>query len=189
MNLTMSRKRVDSLLKDLDAAERDFKKEKRNYKLAKRELKTIKEAQTITQQIAQLIQQQAHERIEGVVSKCLEAIFGSEYGFKIDFQRKRGKTEAILLLLREGHEIEDAMNADSGGVVEIAAFALRIACIVLSKPNIERILVMDEPFRNLDVDNRESVKTLLVEVAEDFLFQFIIVTHEVPFQIGKVIEI
>ena len=189
MNLVDIRKKTNSLLNDLSSARKQYREEKRNLELAKKELTHLKEAQTITQHIAQLVQQQAHERIEGVVSKCLEAVFGNEYGFKIDFQRKRGRTEANLLLLRNGHEIEDVLNSDSGGVIDVAALALRLSSIVLAKPSLERIMLMDEPFRNLDMKNRENVRVLVEELSRDFKVQFIIVTHEIAFQTGKVIEL
>ena len=189
MNLLETRKKVNKLLGELDSTKRQHKEEKKNLKQAEKELEYTKEAQTITQQISQTIQQQAHKKIEGVVSKCLEAVFGDEYGFKIRFERKRGKTEANLLLLRHGHEIEDVLNTDSGGVIDTAALALRLACIVLAKPHLRRIIIMDEPFRNLDLQNRERVRVLLEELARDFKVQFIIVTHELAFQTGKVIEL
>jgi len=189
MNLLQTRNKVNQLLGDLNSASRRYKEEEENLALAKQELKHIEEAQTISQQIAQLVQQQAHEKISGVVSKCLEAVFGNEYGFKIHFERKRGRTEAVLLLLKDGHEIEDVLNSDSGGVVDVAALALRLACIVLAKPVLKRIIIMDEPFRNLDLKNREKVRILLEELSEEFKVQFILVTHEIAFQAGKVIEI
>jgi len=189
MNLLITRKTVNSLLGDLNSVKRQCKEEKRNLKQAKKELEYTKEAQIITQQIAQMVQQQAHKRIEGVVDKCLEAVFGNEYGFKIRFERKRGRTEANLLLLRQGHEIEDVLNSDSGGVIDVASLALRLSSIVLAKPRLRRIIIMDEPFRNLDIQNRERVRILLEELAKDFKVQFIIVTHEIAFQTGKVIEL
>ena len=189
MNLTKERKVVNSLLADRKSAMKRFKLEKAALIAAEIKLTNQIVAHQIIQQVAQTIQQQAHERIEGVVSKCLEAVFGNAYGFKIDFRRKRNRTEAELILLKDGHEIEDAMNADSGGVVDVAAFALRLACIVLSKPKLEKILIMDEPFRNLDIQKRENVRQLLEELALDFKIQFIIVTHENAFQTGKVIRI
>lgn len=189
MDLIKTRKKVDTLLGELNTAKRQGKEEKRNLKEAEERLEDIKEAQVITQQVAQMVQQQAHKRIEGVVSKCLEAVFGNEYGFKIHFERKRGRTEANLLLLRHGHEIGDVLNSDSGGVVDVSALALRLASIVLAKPRLRRIMIMDEPFRNLDMENRERVRILLEDLAKDFKVQFIIVTHEIAFQTGKVIKL
>ena len=189
MNLAKERKKVNRLLVDLRAARKSHKQEKAALKKIERVLLSQTEAHAIIQQVAQTVQQQAHERIEGFVSKCLEAVFGKQYGFRIDFRRKRGRTEANLILLKDGHEIEDALNADSGGVVDVAAFALRLSCIILSKPPLEKIMILDEPFRNLDIQNRENVRMLLEELAADFKIQFIIVTHEIGFQTGKVIRI
>jgi len=189
MNISETRKGVNRLLEELNSTRRQHKEEKRNLKQAEKELEDTKEAQSITQQVAQIIQQQAHKKIEGVVTKCLEAVFGDEYGFKIRFDRKRGKTEANLLLLKHDHEIEDVLNADSGGVIDTAALALRLSCIVLAKPHLRRIIIMDEPFRNLDIQNRERIRVLLEKLSKDFKVQFIIVTHEIAFQVGKVIEI
>jgi len=189
MILSEVREKVNKLKGRLDSVKSSIKTEKRSLRVSKKTLQNSLEAQNITQHVAQIVQKQAHDRIEGVVSRCLEAVFGKEYGFKILFERKRGRTEAKLLLLKEGHEIEDALNADSGGVVDVAALALRMACIVLAKPALKRVIVMDEPFRNLDLPNREKVRMLLEELSTDFGVQFIIVTHELAFTTGKVIRI
>ena len=189
MDLLLKRKQVNELLSDLSSAKKQYKEEKKSLKITEQKLEYIQEAQIITQQVSQIIQQQAHERIEGVVSKCLEAVFGNVYGFKINFERKRGRTEANLVLLKDGHEIENALDADSGGVIDVAALALRLACIVLAKPALKRIIIMDEPFRNLDLQNREKIRILLEELSIDFKVQFIMVTHELAFKTGKVIQI
>lgn len=189
MNLKNWRSKVNLLKNELLLARRLRKSEKQNLKRSEQVLDNIEQAQVIAQQVAQTIQQQAHERIEGVVSKCLESVFGDSYGFKIEFERKRGRTQANLILLKDGHEIEDVLNADSGGGIDVAALALRLSNIVLAKPALKRVIIMDEPFRNLDLNNRESMRYLLEELATDFKVQFIIVTHERAFQTGKVIKL
>jgi len=189
MNIPETRHKVNSLLGELDSVKRHYEEEKINLKKAEKELEYVKEAQVIAQQVAQMIQQQAHQKIEGVVNECLKAVFDDNYRFRIDFQRKRGKTEADLLLLKDGHEIGNAMDADSGGVVDLCSFALRLSCIALSKPHLRRIMLLDEPFRNLDVQNRMKIGTMLQQLSEDFKMQFILVTHESEFRTGKVIEI
>jgi len=189
MNILEVRKRVNVLLGELNSTSRQHKEEEKSLEQAKKELEDIKEAQDIAQQVSQMIQQQAHQKIEGVVNECLKVVFGDTYKFKIDFQRKRGKTEADLLLLKDGYEIGNAMDADSGGVVDLCSFALRLSCIALSKPHLRRIILLDEPFRNLDMQNRAKVGMLLEQLSKDFKMQFIVVTHESAFKMGKVIEI
>ena len=155
------------------------------------EYDAAQEAQVITQQIAQAIQQQAHKRIAGVVSKCLETVFVGDdlYGFKIDFERKRGRTEAKLVLTKNGNEIDDPLDFDSGGVCEVAAFALRLSCLVLSKPRLRKVILFDEPFKSISVDYLDNVRILMNKLSEEFGVQFIVVTHIAQLETGKVIRL
>ena len=191
MNLIETRERVNGLLSDLKVADRACKDGRQKLTEAEDHLTYAEEAQRIVQQVAQEIQQQAHKRIAGVVSRCLETVFAGDdiYGFKIRFDRKRGRTEAALILTKNGNEVEDPLNADSGGVIDVAAFALRTACIVLSKPKLRRFLSLDEPFKFVSEEFRDNVRMLLEGLAKDFKFQYVMVTHEKAYQIGKVIEL
>ena len=191
MNLAKTRKKVNSLLADYNIVKRTCKEERQKLIKAEDRLIYIGEAQQITQQVAREIQQQAHRRIAGVVSRCLEAVFVGDdiYGFKICFERKRGKTEAVLILTKNGHEVVDPLNADSGGVVDVAAFALRTSCIILAKPNLRRFLVLDEPFKFVSKEYRNNVRMLLEGLAKDFKFQYLMVTHIEELRCGKVIEL
>ena len=191
MNLVKIRKQVNSLVSDLSLAKKNHKQEKANLKSAQNLLADTEEAQHIIQHVAQTIQQQAHNRIAGVVSKCLETVFVGEdvYGFKIHFDRKRGRTEARLVLTKNGHEIEDPLDFDSGGVCEVAAFALRLSCLVLSKPRLRKVILFDEPFKSISVDYLDNVRILMNKLSEEFGVQFIIVTHISQLETGKVIRL
>jgi len=189
MNSIRIRKRIDALLTEKKLSIEQLEEEKNKLETVQQLINDTIEAQNIAQHISQIVQQQAHEKISNVVTKCLEAVFGEDYGFKINFERKRGRTEAKLILLKGGHEIDEPLNADSGGVVDVGALALRLSGIVLSKPALKHVILMDEPFRNLDTTNRRNMRLLLEELANNFKVQFIIVTHEVEFQTGKMIRI
>jgi len=191
VNLIETRKRVDQLVTKLEYCEITYRQEKFNLEQAQQLLIDTEEAQSITQQIAQAIQQQAHKRIAGVVSKCLEAVFTGEdrYGFKIHFDRKRGRTEARLVLTKNKHEIEDPLDFDSGGVCEVAAFALRQSCLVLSKPRLRKAILFDEPFKSVSMDYLDNVRIMVDTLSEEFGVQFIIVTHLEALTTGKVIRL
>lgn len=143
---------------------------------AKDKLKTSLDCQELAQIVAQGIQQRAHAMIARVVSQCLETIFDEPYEFEIVFERKRGKTEARLVFQRDGMEI-DPMTSSGGGVLDVAAFALRLAAITLTKPHARRIIIMDEPFRFVSEAFRSRIRDMLESLAEEYGFQFIMVTH------------
>lgn len=144
--------------------------------------------QETVQKTAKHVQQQVHNQLCPIVSRCLAEIFPQSYEFKIEFDCKRGRTEPRLVFLRDGHEF-DPVDESGGGVLEVAAFALRLAKLLLSRPKHRRLLVLDEPFRCLNEAAFTRMKELLVMLSEELKMQFIIITHEKELQVGKVIEI
>lgn len=179
---------ADSLLSRLRVAESKVQEEEDALAKSQRDLAAAREAQNVLQEIAKTVQQEAHKRIAAVVSKCLEIVFPESYEFQIQFEKRRGKTEARIQFLRDGEEFEP-MEETGGGVVDIAAFAARVACLVLHKPSLRRLLVMDEPFRFVSPDYRERVQAMLEMLSDEMQIQFIMVTHASELRCGKVIEL
>lgn len=168
--------RVDSLLSDYRAARSSYDTDRAAYIDATERLDAVDEACTIVQHVAAEIQAQAHAAIAAVVSRCLTAVFDQPYTFKIDFERKRGKTEARLYFERDGIEV-DPLTAAGGGVVDVAAFALRLACILMHRPQLRPVMVLDEPMKFVSADYIPRVRELIDGLAREFGTQFIIVSH------------
>lgn len=184
------RKWLDSLLADYDHTRRQVVQERKNLQAAREQLDAARAAQKLLQTVAEGVQASAHQQIASVVTRCLEAVFGDEaYEFKIRFVQKRGKTEAELLFLRDGLELDDPLNSSGGGVVDVASFALRLVCLMLERPKKRRLLVLDEPFRFLSKDYRPRIRQLLLELSKELSVQMIFVTHDPLLTCGKVIEL
>ena len=186
------RPRLNQLLADHRAASSQVKSEQSILMQSEDNQTNAEEAQVIIQYTSQAIQQAAHSRIAGVVSRCLESIFDDPYEFKIEFERKRGRTEAKLTFVRDGIIFDDPLNQASGGVCDVAAFALRLSCILLGRPPNRRVVILDEPFSNIrGKQNRERVRSLLLQLSEELNIQFILnIDLDVypEFALGKVIE-
>lgn len=184
---TISRK-VAKLQLDYDHAHKLIREEKQTLKLSRIKLNNRLQAQKIIQQVAQTVQQQAHTRISAVVTKCLAAVFPNPYTFKICFEQKRGKTEARLVFVRDGREVHP--TAASGlGVVDVAAFAQRLASLKLSRPIKRQLLVLDEPFSHVSRGRSEAVGQMIQALAEDMKIQIILITHNQDLEVGKVIRL
>jgi len=188
-SLELYQRTVDRLEAERRLTEEKVERERSLLDKANQGVETTVEAQKILQGIAATLQQQAHRRIADVVTRCLEAVFEDEaYEFKINFEEKRGKTEARLLFVRNGLEI-DPLSSSGGGAIDVAAFALRLACLMLARPVKRRLLVLDEPLRFLSASYRPRVRALIEQLAEEFDVQFILVTHIQDLVMGKVVEI
>lgn len=185
------RRRLDSLSAGHRLARLGVKREKQALAEARERAEHTLIAQRLVQEVAERIQSEAHQKIASVVTHCLKSVFGPEgYEFRINFVKARGKTEAHLQFVRGGVVIEDPLNEAGGGVIDIAAFALRIACLSLGVPRRRKLLVLDEPFRFVHGEaNRERAASLLETLAADLGVQIILATGLEWLKIGKIVEI
>jgi DNA repair exonuclease SbcCD ATPase subunit len=181
-------RRVDGLRDSLRFARKAVREEKRELKKARTRLKHSVRAQEVIVQMAQAVQQKAHQRIASVVSSCLAAVFDDPYEFKIHFEQKRGRTEARLTFLRDGLEV-NPIDSSGGGAVDVAAFALRAACLVMNRPRLRRVLILDEPFKFVSEDYQPAVRSMLEQLSRDLGLQIIMVTHNKEYEIGKIIKL
>ena len=146
---TRWRKIVDGLMVKYQMAVEREKDARQQMDEVAKSVEQLQQAQSIVQCIAQAIQQRAHEKIARIVTRSMAVVFDEPYEFRIDFDRKRGKTEARMVFVRDGMELDDPLNEVGGGVIDVASLALRLACVMLSKPPRRRLIVLDEPFSNI----------------------------------------
>ena len=83
----------------------------------------------------------------------------------------------------------DPMDGSGGGVVDVAAFALRVSCLMLSQPPLRRLLVLDEPFKFVSEGFRGRVRKMLETLADEMKLQIVMVTHIRELETGKIIEL
>lgn len=168
----------------------NYEQEKENLEKAKGRLSSAETARELVQEVAQKLQQAVHNQIAGIVSLGLKTVFSEPYTFKINFEKKRGRTEAQLIFERDGLEL-DPISAAGGGVIDVAAFTLRVACLSLSKPALRPILILDEPFKNVSKTKGylDQIPLLLEKLAEEMGLQIIMVTHIEELKVGKVIDL
>lgn len=148
------------------------------------------EASQAAQEAAKLAQTQAVARIASLATRCLAAVFPeSPYELRVNFEKRRGRTEAELSFARGGLDLGDPADQAGGACVEVAAFALRLACLLFSAPARRRLLVLDEPFKALSKGRMPAARALLEGLAEEAGVQILMVTHERRLVCGSVIEL
>lgn len=182
------REQVNQKLGILDNTKAVLKQQQQELRAIEAHLVALSKAQAIVQEISQNIQQQVHTKIANIVSKCLAAVFDEPYEFKIIFEQKRGRTEASLVFERAQMQV-DPLSSSGGGVVDVASFALRLACLLLRKPPLAKVLILDEPFKFVSSEYRENVRAMLEQLSKEMDIQFIMVTHIPELVAGKVIRL
>lgn len=138
----------------------------------------LEKAQALIQFIAQATQEQLRYHISELISLALASVFEEPYEFDVDFVQRRNQVECDLWFVRDGNRISP-MTASGGGAVNVAAFALRVACHALKSPKSRSVLILDEPFQNVKGEEANIKCIQMVkEVSKRLGLQVIMVSDE-----------
>jgi DNA repair exonuclease SbcCD ATPase subunit len=188
IDLSQEARLVSGIASRLHLLSETVQREQKELTTAVKRLEDCQTAQEVLQHLAQAVQQMAHGKIAEVVSSCLSAVFEDPYEFIIEFERKRGRTEAHLKFKRNELEM-DPLNSSGGGAVDIAAFALRVASLMLHRPRLSKVIVLDEPMKFVSAEYQTAVRQMLEGLAKDMGLQIVMVTHNETYCCGKIIEL
>ena len=114
--------------------------------------------------------------IEDTVSLCLSTVYGEQYKFGIDYDVKRGRSEAKVFI-QKGEDKLDPKDEVGGGVIDVASIGLRLVLWLLSVPRSAPVFIFDEPFRFVSRDLTDKIVDMLREVCDVFGAQIIAVSH------------
>lgn len=138
--------------------------------------KDFEVVQALTQQTAQATQEEMQFHLQSLVQHCLDAIFPGVYTFRVVFEMKRGRTEASLVLEKDGSTLDNLMDEVGGTVVDIVSTALRVA--VWSLAPTDNLMVLDEPARCISAQYKAIYAELIHGISERLGIQFLIVSHD-----------
>jgi len=141
--------------------------------------KTLQDSEValaFVQKVAQSTQEQLAFRIRDQADIALESLFPGKYTLGMNFEVKHGQVAVELYLLNADGNMLSCTQSVGGGVSDILAFALRLNCVLLSKA--PRLVVLDEPFKNISADLQGQAGALLHMLSEQAGFQFLLSNHD-----------
>jgi len=161
------KKRLDDTVKKLDEATE-------MVGLHNLECETLKVA-------SDLLRETIRERVENLATSALRSVFDRrDYRLELDMKLKYGQMTATPMLVSEfrGAEIrQPVLEAHGGGLVNVVSFVLQVVVLALTRPNLRRIMLLDEAFKNVR-DEIGNVATLLRKLHEITGIQFVVITKE-----------
>ena len=177
MNLEEIRTEVAKLQGQRDAVAKRVDELTSLHKQYHRRTKVADLARKVVREAALITQSQLEFSIAKTVTTAQQVVFEDPYEFKVQFEEKRGKTECKMYLERDG-ELYDPLASTGYGVVDIAAFALRVASWSMAKRS-RSILLLDEPFKHLkgEAENRRAIM-MMKEISKELGLQIITISDE-----------
>lgn len=166
----------DILTEQKENLERKIEKDK------KRKLE-LEKVSALLVKTADVSREAGRERMEKVVTRALQSVFGSDFSFKIELDESGGKPVARFLVCsvgENGDPIEtEPQDSRGGGINDIVAFALQVATLVVyNEPKIQGPIVLDEPGKHVSEEYVVKFGEFLDFISKTFGRQIIMVTHQ-----------
>jgi len=127
-------------------------------------------------------QQEAQEKIEGIVTKGLQTIFGDHISFHIN-QSMKGKNASVDFSIKSliGNSIVETpvMGSHGGGLAAVIGFLLRVTVMLLDKgTQSANVLVLDESFGMVSSEYLDELAAFVKELVDKTGIQIILITHQ-----------
>jgi len=117
------------------------------------------------------------EKIEKVLTEGVRLIYGSDYSVELDYSTKAGRSNLDVALLRETQQgLVRRTKGFSGGMSDTLSVPLRLLVLLGSKQT-DRIVVLDECYKHMDLGRIESVASFLDTVSKQLQTQIIFLSH------------
>ena len=189
MEIRDFRKKVDNLKAEQRLLGEQLDNEKTKLEGLRKESKDLDRARFLIQEAALKTQETLRIYLTAISTTALQVVFpDKDLDFRVVFETKRGRTEAILEV-GEGGVYADPLEGHGGGVVDVLSFALRCAFWSISRNR--STMILDEPMKFLSRDLVPNAADIINTISKDLGIQVIMVTHIEEFIDGadNVVEI
>lgn len=116
-------------------------------------------------------------KLETLANLALSSVFtDKQMEFRVVPNRNKKGLFYELYISTDG-KITPLEDCKGGGVLDIISLCLRISYLRIFKGTLRQVLILDEPFKNLDDIRRPAAIEWLSTTAKEMGMQLIIVTH------------
>lgn len=145
--------------------------------------KHLEEVTMLLIKTADTSREAGRKRMENVVTKALQSVFGPDFSFEIEMEESGGKPIARFLVCSVGEKGEIIKNepqeSRGGGINDIVAFAVQVATLVVyNEPKIQGPIILDEPGKHVSEEYVVKFGEFLEFVSKTFNRQIFMVTHQ-----------
>lgn len=159
---------------ELKSKQEQLKSKKEEILSIENKLLSLKKIAGIFKRSAVSSQEYLSNYLTALVTDSIKVVFPDRnLVFKVEFTTSRD-TQCNVSLEEDGKKLS-LFDSEGYGVLDIISIVLRAAYIILDKS--EKIMILDEPFRNLSVDRHEAASKMLYDLSHRLNMQIIVNTH------------
>lgn len=130
------------------------------------------------QTLSDVTRQQIIERISAIVTDALQKIKDPNLTFKMLLSVERNQVDVSFVVVEKdtGNEL-DIIHSSGGTIADLITFPLRVSLLLKWSPQLSRLLLMDEQFKFVAAQDRESLAEFIRQISEKLNLQILLVTH------------
>ncbi len=143
------------------------------------QLEVHDKAVAVLNAVSEQQQEAAQRKMEELVTRALQVVFGEEMSFHLVQTVKANRPEVDFVIRSEygGQVVETpVMEARGGGMVAVGGFVLRLVVLLLT-PGARRFLALDESFAHVSASYEPRIAEFLREVVDKAGVQILLITH------------
>lgn len=116
--------------------------------------------------------------VERIVTEGIQLVFGDDLDFKVVTSVKAGASAVEFELETPDGIIDNLLDAEGRSVAEVVSFLLRILLILSFRPQLRKVIILDEPFGGISSKRMPAFQQLLRKMVTETGIQVIMVTHD-----------
>lgn len=134
---------------------------------------------TLVEGAARMCRAATGNALSAALTEALKSVFSDDYSCRIALTMLRSKPAAVLQVKGGGwDEMADPIDSRGGGVIDVLAFASRVAVLEAVQPSPRGLpLILDEPMDALDRSRAPDAGMLIAQLSRTTGRQIIFVTH------------
>jgi DNA repair exonuclease SbcCD ATPase subunit len=166
--MTSTNDRIAAQIEKIDAAN----------KVVFDDISTSVEAVEFIERIADQERGGIKGKLEKLITDALQGVYGGEYSIEFDYSIKNNRTSVSVMLVKNsgGLLIKRDIAGFGGGVADTISLPLKLLVLV-STPQVDRVLIADEPGKHLDINRMERFVAFLKTLCDKLQAQVIMVSH------------
>ena len=177
--LTKYRKTINDAMAVRSNLKLQIREKRQQSREIGKSLNSAHRALDILQIVSIETQKQLEYKISELVSIAEKLVFSNPYNLIVQYKSRYNRTEASLLFERNG-KLYHPLSSTGYGTIDVAGFALRCSLWALRSPRFRNVILLDEPFKNINDPTRklqENAAEMIKEISERLNIQFIIISR------------
>ena len=179
--MEFSKREYDRMLGKVESQTEILNKKRKTLEENQKSLEVQDEALEALNAISKLSEEHSIRRhIERILKDVSKTLFGEDtFEFRFIRRKLRNQQEVHIYKVqtKDGESYQIPISATAGGSRDIVDALIRIL-VLKNFPEDKRVLVLDEPMKNLSKDLQRDFFSFIARLCREFKIQIIMITHE-----------